>query len=293
MRLGIIGMSEGNGHPYSWSAILNGYDNDHIDKCEFSAIPEYLRKNKKNIGLKDNTKVTHIWTQDYKVTEKIARASNIENTCRYINEMRDNVDGILLARDDSENHLKHAEIFLKAGMPIYIDKPLATTVDEAKKILEMQTYKGQVFTCSSLRYAKEFKIEKNIMDELGKIKVVRGTSIKDWDKYGVHIIEPAYCLLGSTGTLLDKKLRVKGRNTSLELKYEKVKMIFETTGQSAGNIELEIIGEKGTIKRTFSDTFSAFKTSLEMFVKAAKEKRELILEKEVMKVVKTIELGKQ
>ena len=131
------------------------------------------------------------------------------------------------------------------------------------------------------------------MDELGKIKVVRGTSIKDWDKYGVHIIEPAYCLLGSTGTLLDKKLRVKGRNTSLELKYEKVKMIFETTGQSAGNIELEIIGEKGTIKRTFSDTFSAFKTSLEMFVKAAKEKRELILEKEVMKVVKTIELGKQ
>jgi hypothetical protein len=26
IRLGVIGMTEGNGHPYSWSAILNGYD---------------------------------------------------------------------------------------------------------------------------------------------------------------------------------------------------------------------------------------------------------------------------
>ena len=24
IRLGVIGMTEGNGHPYSWSAILNG-----------------------------------------------------------------------------------------------------------------------------------------------------------------------------------------------------------------------------------------------------------------------------
>jgi hypothetical protein len=26
IKLGIIGASKGNGHPYSWSAIFNGYD---------------------------------------------------------------------------------------------------------------------------------------------------------------------------------------------------------------------------------------------------------------------------
>ena len=26
LKLGIIGISNGNGHPYSWSAIFNGYD---------------------------------------------------------------------------------------------------------------------------------------------------------------------------------------------------------------------------------------------------------------------------
>ena len=35
-----------------------------------------------------------------------------------------------------------------------------------------------------------------------------------------------------------------------------------------------------------------FKKSLETFVKAAKEKREIILEEEVINIVKTIELGK-
>ena len=26
IRLGLIGISKDNGHPYSWSAIINGYD---------------------------------------------------------------------------------------------------------------------------------------------------------------------------------------------------------------------------------------------------------------------------
>ncbi len=285
-------MSKGNGHPYSWSAILNGFDEKQIDKCEFSTIPKYLRENRDKIGLGDNTKVTHIWTQDNRVTERIARATKIRNTCNDLNEMIDNVDGIMLARDDSENHLKYAEKFLKAGMPIYIDKPIATTVDMARNLFNMQVYNGQIYTCSALRYSKDFKIDKNIRDSIGKIKKIRGTSIKDWDKYAVHIIEPAYCLIRSTGNLINKALSIEDEKTLLELNYEEITMIFETTGQPTGEIQLEIIGEKGTITRRFSDTFSAFKKSLEMFVKAAKEKREIILEEEVINIVKTIELGK-
>ena len=32
IRLGIIGMTEGNGHPYSWSAIFNGYNPEEAAK---------------------------------------------------------------------------------------------------------------------------------------------------------------------------------------------------------------------------------------------------------------------
>ena len=42
LKLGIIGLSSDNGHPYSWSAIFNGYDPEEMARCPFPGIPEYL-----------------------------------------------------------------------------------------------------------------------------------------------------------------------------------------------------------------------------------------------------------
>ena len=68
--------------------------------------------------------------------------------------MANEVDAVLLARDDAETHLEMAKPFLKAGVPIFIDKPLAYTVSDAEEILASQQNPDQIFTCSSLRYAK-------------------------------------------------------------------------------------------------------------------------------------------
>ena len=35
IRLGMIGMNDGNGHPYSWSAIFNGYDPIEMENALF------------------------------------------------------------------------------------------------------------------------------------------------------------------------------------------------------------------------------------------------------------------
>ena len=43
IRLAMLGMVEGNGHPYSWSAIINGrYDQKVIADCGYPVIGEYL-----------------------------------------------------------------------------------------------------------------------------------------------------------------------------------------------------------------------------------------------------------
>ncbi|KKR96059.1 MAG: oxidoreductase domain-containing protein, partial [Candidatus Uhrbacteria bacterium GW2011_GWF2_41_16] len=42
LKLGVIGMSEGNGHPYSWSAIVNGkYNEKEMANCGYAGIPVY------------------------------------------------------------------------------------------------------------------------------------------------------------------------------------------------------------------------------------------------------------
>ena len=293
MNLGIIGKSKGNGHPYSWSAIINGYDEDRMEKCGYESIPKYLKKHSKEIGMINEPRITHIWTQDYTKTDEIAKTTYIDKQCIHWNDMVDEVDGILLARDDSENHMKYAEIFLRAGIPIYIDKPIATSLSKARELLNMQAYKGQIFTCSALRYAKEFNIDMKTRRYLGKIRSIKGTSIKDWDKYSVHIIEPANNIGKPSGKILENKRSISGKSTKLQLAYSNIEMIFETTGEETGDIKLEIVGDTGTIIRRINDPFQAFKKSLETFVKGINEKKVMISEEEVLKVVRTIELGKQ
>ncbi len=40
IRLAMLGMVDGNGHPYSWSAIINGrYDAQVMADCGFPVIP--------------------------------------------------------------------------------------------------------------------------------------------------------------------------------------------------------------------------------------------------------------
>ena len=44
LRIGILGMTEGNGHPYSWSAMFNHYNKEEMETCGFPVIPRYLEK---------------------------------------------------------------------------------------------------------------------------------------------------------------------------------------------------------------------------------------------------------
>ena len=100
--LGVIGMSDGNGHPYSWSAICNGYSPIEMATCGFPVISEYLSKRAWPEARLPNVEVSHVWTQDPVISRKIARSALIPNIVEMPEKMIGEVDGILLARDDQK-----------------------------------------------------------------------------------------------------------------------------------------------------------------------------------------------
>ena len=127
LKIGVIGLSEGNGHPYSWSAIINGdYNEKEMNNCAYAGIPLYLKANRSTLGI-EGAKVSHVWTQDRNISEHIAKASLIDNVVDNTEDMIGQVDAVLLARDDPENHKAMAQPFLDADVPLFIDKPLAIT----------------------------------------------------------------------------------------------------------------------------------------------------------------------
>jgi len=134
LKLGVIGLSTGNGHPYSWSAIFNGYDPITMEECGFQVIPRYLEKQQFPKDAIMEANVTHVWTQDIVLSNHLATAAHIANVVQHPEEMIGQVDGILLARDDSETHYELAAPFLKAGLPVYIDKPVCLSIKELDRL---------------------------------------------------------------------------------------------------------------------------------------------------------------
>lgn len=293
LRLGLIGMSPGNGHPYSWSAICNGYDQDLMEDCGFPVIPRYLERQTYPDSFIHDAKVTHVWTQDKGLSMHIAEASKIACAVENLEDLIDSVDAVLLARDDAENHLRFARPFLEAGLPIYIDKPLALALERADELLDLQSYSGQIFSCSALSYAEELIPNPSELASLGAIKSIIGFTPKDWDKYAVHVIEPLLRFLPDNDEVVEVSRWEAGSRTTLHALFSSgIDAQITAFGDSTCPITLKIIGTTGCIDLQATDTFKCFKNALQDFIASARERNSRISASRMRRVVSLIEMGR-
>lgn len=271
IRLGVIGMSEGNGHPYSWSAIFNGYKPSAMEDCGFPVIPRYLEQQQWPQATIKEAEVVSVWTQDMQLSRHIAEASRIAHVAGSLEEMAAEVDAVLLARDDAENHYRFADAFISAGKPIYIDKPIALSKSAFERLYRLEQYPGQIFTCSALRYSPELSVSDSAMAELGEIKEIVAFTPKSWSKYAVHIIEPVLKLLpaGDTPISIDSCGRSQPDDGSgcLSVYWQSgVHTSFYAMGTGVTNISIRIHGTHGWKELVFTDSFTAFRAALQDFV---------------------------
>ena len=277
LKLGVIGSSEGNGHPYSWSAIFNGYDALEMEKCGYPVIPRYLEQQHWPASQIKEARVTAIWTQDIALSRHIAKAAKIEHVVAYYTDMIGQVDAVLLARDDAYNHLQYAEPFLRQGIPIYIEKPIALSINDLDRLYALEQYLGQIFTCSALRYSQQLALTKADRQSLGTIKQITAFTPKSWSKYAVHIIEPVLNMLSE----VDKPVKMTalytdkdGGSGSLMVRWESgIQTDFFALGDVQTPISIRVFGTSAWKDFTFTDSFSAFKAALQAFIEGITDKK--------------------
>lgn len=293
LRLGVIGGSEGNGHPYSWSAIFNGYNAEIMKTCAYPVIPLYLGQQKWPKSQIHEAEVTHIWTQDWNLSQHISESARINNVVNSAVEMIGEVDAILLARDDAVNHVEVAAPFLEEGLPVYIDKPICLSVDELDRLYDLQQYSGQIFSCSALRYAFELQLSPFEREKLGNLIQVHAMVPKDWDRYAVHAIEPLLVLAGDQGSIVAHKRWSHGDSVTNHYAWESgFQAAVSTMGAGCCPISLRVIGESGWKDLTFTDTFYAFRYALNEFVQGVINNDVRSDPLFLRSVVKMLELGR-
>ncbi|MCC6286812.1 MAG: Gfo/Idh/MocA family oxidoreductase [Chitinophagaceae bacterium] len=137
--------------------------------------------------------------------------SYIEEAKKYNIEIVDSIDAllqksdfVLLETNDGKPRLEQAMQVIKAGKPMFIDKPIAANFKDVVNIYKAaEKYKVPLFSSSTLRYTTQ--IAQLVSGEkIGKITGADTYSpapVQDkhtdlfW--YGIHAVEPLYTLLGT------------------------------------------------------------------------------------------------
>ena len=260
IKLGIVGMSEGNGHPYSWGAIINGYDREAMASCPFPVIPQYLGERPvSDFGIGD-ARVTHIWTQDRAISEHVAKASKIECVADRLEDMVPEIDALLLARDDGENHLEMAAPFLDKGIPVFIDKPLTdnrTDLEAFRRRFQM----GRPFLSSScFRYCEELKA---LAGE--GFTYATAFSPKYWRTYGIHLLEGLRTVMGG-GLKAVRDVGIQGHAHVQLVWKDGREALIEVVEGVAGPMAFQFHKADKWARVDRFDTFSMFKAQLATFV---------------------------
>ena len=266
LRLAMLGMIPGNGHPYSWSAILNGFDEAAMAVCPYPVIPRYLGARRDELGALP-ARVTHVWTDDPAEAPAVAAAALIPHVVARPEDVIGEVDAVLIATDDGDDQVHRAAPFIAAGLPVFVDKPLATNEADLTTFARWHRNGAALMSSSGLRYDPAVARLREGLAALGELRWASGLSIKTWERYGIHLLEPLLAILGpglqsvalAPGTAQTEVATLThARGAVLS-----VAMVHDGT---PGFGQLTIVGTSGVAHEQLTDTFTAFRDQLDAFV---------------------------
>lgn len=267
IRLAMLGMTEGNGHPYSWSMIINGcYDAEALKACPYPAIINYIGKQPpETLGI-PGVEVTHVWTDNPDDAAKVAEVAKIANVVDRAEDVIGKVDAVIVATDKGFEHVERARPFVESGHPVFIDKPLCDNRADLETFSNWIAEGKPIMSSSGMRFAKELAPYHGATHEFGPLRTVFATMAKKWETYGIHALESIYPIVGP-GFVSVRNTGTYGRNV-VHLKHSKGidVVITVTADQIGGSGFITLAGTEGGVTLRSQDTYTAFKAQLESYV---------------------------
>lgn len=149
--------------------------------------------------------VTHLWGVDAARNQEVAEVGGIPHVVADPKEMIGAVDGIICVRRHGSHHLEDARPFLEAGLPVFVDKPLASSRADAEALIQLAEAKQVGFgSFSTLRYgAANVAFVEGLAETVGAIKggTISGPAdpASEYDGlffYAIHCVELMHATFG-------------------------------------------------------------------------------------------------
>jgi predicted dehydrogenase len=170
-----------------------------------------------------------------------------------IDELLKKVDAVLLESVDGRPHLAQVTPVLKAGKRVFIDKPLAASLDDARKIVQLSKETGTpFFSCSSYRFHPDIpRLRDN--PGMGKVSKVQASSPfsklefhPDLYFYGIHGVEALYAVMGRGCVSVSRKVENGADITTGQWKDGRVGVYYGPAKEEKNVPALRVWGTEGT-----------------------------------------------
>jgi hypothetical protein len=187
LRLGIIGTD--TSHVIAFTSVLN--DPNHPEHVPGVRVVAAFKGGSPDVE-SSHTRVDK-FAEELRTKWKIEFVPDIPTLCS-------KVDGILLESVDGRAHLPQARQVIAARKPMFIDKPMASTLEDVREIARLAKEAGvSWFSSSSLRWS-EPPMTMKFPDLKGVITWGPGPleshHYLDLSWYAIHPIEMLYALMG-------------------------------------------------------------------------------------------------
>jgi predicted dehydrogenase len=237
-RIGIIGLD--TSHSVAFTKALN----DPSAGSEFAGFRVVAAYPKGSNDIKSSVDRIPGYTEEVKKLG-VEIANSIE-------ELITRVDAILLETNDGRIHLEQALPVFRAGIRMFIDKPIAASLTDAIAIFNASKYYNvPVFSSSSLRYLPGIKDIKN--GSAGKIIGADTYSPATIEKshpdlfwYGIHGIEALFAVMG-TGCKSVTRIHTEGTDLVAGTWIDSRIGTFRGIRSGRGDYGGTVFGEKGIV----------------------------------------------
>ncbi len=288
-RVGIIGVSEGNGHPFSFSSIINGYDDAGLASSGWDGIYQYVRRrDPSEFGFGD-VRVTHAWTQEPDTTKRLCASANIDHAVDEPGAMLGEVDAVIVARDDYDVHFELAMPFLEAGLHVFVDKPLSQSPEELRA-LRPYLESGKLMSCSGMRYARELDEPRAALDSYGGLRLVRGAILNSWEQYGVHLVDAIFNVVRS------KPVSVAGLeadHVSVAIRTDDDLLVQIDALADVGRcFRVDFFGDQRITSHDITDNFSMFRRTLWHFFQSIRTGKPAIEPEHTLTLMRLLMAGR-
>jgi predicted dehydrogenase len=167
------------------------------------------------------------------------------------------VDVVLLTSVDGRPHLAQVTPVFKAGKRVFIDKPLAASLADARAIAALsRETRTPFFSASSVRFHKDIPAMRD-NTRPGKVSKVEATYLlqplefhPDLFYYGIHGVEALYAVMGTGCVSLSRKIDGALDVTTCTWKDGRVGTFRGLPKADATQPLIRLIGDKGSAETT-------------------------------------------